>query len=199
MQLFTHSSGRFRPHTLPGLKTRVEHAALPKTPPKGRNRDAKGGSGVCDFGGKLLVQMLHDPNASVKFHTAQGETSRLLETPLRRIPHGMDVNDHLRVNIAPLRKARGMTPNDLAREAGINLRGVRDIEEGRSVSPKISTVVSLAKALGVRVSDLIGDEPVDKLRQELVDFLLNYSLEDQERLLVALQAMTAPKALPSPE
>jgi transcriptional regulator with XRE-family HTH domain len=111
----------------------------------------------------------------------------------------MDVNDHLRHTLTRLREQRGMNPNDLARQAGLNLRAVRDIEEGRSQSPKVSTVVSLAKALGVSVSLLIGEEPVEGLRKELVEFLRHYSQEDQERLLAALQAMQAPKALPKPE
>ena len=47
------------------------------------------------------------------------------------------------------REAVGLTQRDLAKEAGVSVRGLRDIESGRSRSPQRRTLRSLAGALGL--------------------------------------------------
>lgn len=82
-----------------------------------------------------------------------------------------------------------MNAAELSRAAGMNDRAVKDIEEGRALSPKLSTVFALAKALGVDPGELVGLGPRPKIRGDLAAYLSQYSEEDQERLLVAIQAL----------
>ena len=60
----------------------------------------------------------------------------------------------LAMRIKTLRKARKMTQEALAREAEISLGYVARLEIGRH-DPKLSTLLKLAKALRVNVSELL--------------------------------------------
>lgn len=51
----------------------------------------------------------------------------------------------------------GLNQKSLAKKAGLNDTGVRDILEGRSRSPRHDTLTKLAKALGCTVGDLTGE------------------------------------------
>jgi transcriptional regulator with XRE-family HTH domain len=57
-------------------------------------------------------------------------------------------------NLALLRARRGWTQGELAKRAGLSVRHVRYLEAGRK-TPRLTTVVRLAQALGVRDTDLI--------------------------------------------
>jgi len=52
-----------------------------------------------------------------------------------------------------LRQAEGMTQNEFAEASGIGIATIERIERGGTV-PSISTCLLIAKALGVRLSDL---------------------------------------------
>ncbi|MGQ0565628.1 MAG: helix-turn-helix domain-containing protein [Gemmobacter sp.] len=52
------------------------------------------------------------------------------------------------------RKALGLTQGELAEKAGVRVATVSDIESGK-IDPRLSTLVSLAAALGVGVGDLV--------------------------------------------
>ena len=54
-----------------------------------------------------------------------------------------------------LRAAAGMTQQQLAVAAGLSVSLVSQIEQGTNADPKVSTVTSLARALGVGVASLI--------------------------------------------
>jgi len=53
------------------------------------------------------------------------------------------------------RKAAGLTRAALAQKVGIRTSTVRDIENGR-IDPRLSTVKTLADALGLDVDDLVA-------------------------------------------
>jgi transcriptional regulator with XRE-family HTH domain len=57
---------------------------------------------------------------------------------------------------------RGMTQEELAERADVHITWIGRVETGR-VNPTLSTVVAVARALGVRTSDLIAlaEEPVE--------------------------------------
>lgn len=61
-------------------------------------------------------------------------------------------------NLASLRTARNLSQGELAERAGLAAQTYRAIESG-SVSPRSSTLLSLAKALGVRLDELLGELP----------------------------------------
>lgn len=130
----------------------------------------------------------------MKNHIVQGESSHFPQEAHTIKRASMDENDKFRANLIRLRLEREIDRANLSRLAGLNIRAVADIEEGRAVSPKISTVFALARALGVSPSELMGLEDRARLEPELVEYLSQYSEEDQKRLLLALAAL--PRAQP---
>jgi len=62
---------------------------------------------------------------------------------------------HLK-NVAKIRKEKKLTQEALAHKAGISLHTLIKIESGRIGNPRIETVMGLAKALGVKVDELVG-------------------------------------------
>lgn len=61
---------------------------------------------------------------------------------------------HLK-NLATLRKEKGFTQEGLARKADISFHTLVKIENGGIKNPRIDTVTKLAKALDVKLDDLI--------------------------------------------
>ncbi len=61
-------------------------------------------------------------------------------------------------NLKRLRLERGLTLQRLATLAEISMSGLTQMESGAIPDPRLSTVRALAKALGVGVEALIGDE-----------------------------------------
>lgn len=57
--------------------------------------------------------------------------------------------------LAQLRSDALLTQKELAERAGINVMTVSDIERGQSATP--ATVKKLAKALGIKGPELLGD------------------------------------------
>lgn len=101
----------------------------------------------------------------------------------------MEVDVTFRSKLIELREAQGLSRAELSRRAGLNIRAVTDIEEGKAVSPKISTAFAIAKALGVDPGEMLGLGKRVSVRQELAQFLAQYSEEEQGRLLAALEAL----------
>lgn len=67
------------------------------------------------------------------------------------------VHARLARNLCAVRKMRGMTQQDLASKTGIQRSNVCRMEKGKH-SPRIDTLVRIAKALGVSVQNLVGSE-----------------------------------------
>lgn len=64
-------------------------------------------------------------------------------------------------NLRRLRKARRLSLRALAKKANIGYVSVHRIETGKQ-DPTLSMIVKLAKALGVTVSELLGEKPARK-------------------------------------
>ena len=94
-----------------------------------------------------------------------------------------DIDAIFRVNLFRLMGEQGLTAAELSRKARLNARAVKDIEEGRSKSPKLSTAKALADALGVSLDYLV----MPAARQDLV--------ENADRLLRDVDAATVAKIL----
>lgn len=99
----------------------------------------------------------------------------------------MEINETFRANLLRIMEERGMSEAELSVKAGKNKRAVTDIRERRSLSPKLSTVFEFADALGVSPLELLGLEPRSHLNPRLTSFLGQYSEEEQDRLLAALE------------
>lgn len=58
-------------------------------------------------------------------------------------------------NLVNLRKEKGWSQEKLAVESSISYNTIIKIERGGIKNPKIETVIKLAKALGVKIDDLV--------------------------------------------
>lgn len=58
-------------------------------------------------------------------------------------------------NLVKIRKEKGWSREKLAVESGVSYNTIVKIEYGSIKNPKIDTVVKLAKALAVKVDDLL--------------------------------------------
>lgn len=133
--------------------------------------------------------MFHVLVDNVKHHNDQVETSHFHGGPRKHKKIGMNIDEIFRSNLKKLRTEAGMDAKALSLKAKLGERAVKDIEEGRSQSPKLSTAFKLAKALEVDVAVILGISNVAKIRSELVDFLAQYDEDGQAQLLAALSAI----------
>lgn len=60
--------------------------------------------------------------------------------------------------LARLRRASGLTQEEIARRAGLATVTVSKLEEGRVADPKSSTLSRIAKVLGCTVGQLMAPE-----------------------------------------
>lgn len=71
----------------------------------------------------------------------------------------LDIGDRIRTT----RKAAGLSQEDLARRAGMSLKGMGDIERGDIADPHYTSLKKIADGLGMSVGELLGEPvPLDK-------------------------------------
>lgn len=58
-------------------------------------------------------------------------------------------------NLVKLRKQKGWSQEKLAVESGVSYNTITKIEKDRIEDPRISTVIKFAKALNVKIDDLV--------------------------------------------
>ena len=58
-------------------------------------------------------------------------------------------------NLVKIRKEKGWSQEKLAVESGISYNTIIKIERGGIENPKIATVIKLAKALNIKIDDLV--------------------------------------------
>lgn len=126
------------------------------------------------------------------FHTEQAETSHSPDAIGQGKYLTMDESEVFRGNLLRLMAEKGLKAAELSRNAGLNPRMVKDIEEGRVRSPKLSTVFKLARALNCDPGEMMGLGKRPKVRADLAEYLSQYSEADQERLLSAIQVLPSP-------
>ena len=59
-------------------------------------------------------------------------------------------------NLKRFRKAKGLSQEKLAQKAGVTYSTLSKIEAGYNTNPKVLSLIRLAKALDVTVTDLLG-------------------------------------------
>ena len=123
------------------------------------------------------------------YHTAQEESSHSQCGDNVANHIRMDVDETFRAKLLAIRQAKGLSAAELSRAAKLNIRAVKDIEEGRAISPKISTVFAIARALSEDPAEMMGLGPRVSLQADLVRLLAQYSEEEQSRLVAALAAL----------
>lgn len=67
------------------------------------------------------------------------------------------------LNLATIRKEKGLTQEQLANKVGVKNTSICNYETGTR-EPNLSTAAKLASALGVTVDELLKDDPDDKSR-----------------------------------
>lgn len=68
----------------------------------------------------------------------------------------------MRFRVGEIAKAKGVTAERLARDAGLGISTVRNIVHNRTTDPGILTLTKIARVLGVSREDLIVDEEIDR-------------------------------------
>jgi len=68
----------------------------------------------------------------------------------------VDIGERIRT----LRTVRGLSQEEVARRTGIGLKSYGDLERGRTRDPHYSTLRGVARALGVRVEELLEEPAV---------------------------------------
>ena len=109
---------------------------------------------------------------------------RMTADPMRQF------GEHLRA----MRKARGLSQNELAERADVNDKYLGEIERGDG-NPSLEVLQRLAKALGIDLTTLIGDEVVRLGRGDLraeVNRHVDALTDDQLRDLVRMFRLRAP-------
>lgn len=67
------------------------------------------------------------------------------------------MNINIGKNIQRIRKEKKLTQDELARKADMPYATLAKIESGMVKNPTIMTLIKLAKVLGVKVDDFIGN------------------------------------------
>jgi len=137
----------------------------------------------------IFLMLAIGEDGNVIYHNNQVETSHFTPTRQTFMVWRMEIDETFRKNLKALRQERSMDAKELSLKAGMGERGVKDIEEGRSQSPKLSTAYKLAKALNADLADMMGLERPTKIRPDLENFLEQFDEEGQARLLAALAAL----------
>jgi transcriptional regulator with XRE-family HTH domain len=75
-----------------------------------------------------------------------------------------DLVDALRREMA----RAGLTSRALSQKAGLNDTAVRDIINGRSKVPRLSTIARLAKTLGIQMHELVSAEHIMQMSHEIL-------------------------------
>ena len=74
----------------------------------------------------------------------------------------MTTTDELGGRVRAVRQARGLTPMQVARAAGVTRVWLSRLERGRVPHPDTGTLVRLAEAMGLTLSDLLDQQPAPR-------------------------------------
>lgn len=105
------------------------------------------------------------------------------------------MNDALKINekLKELRRAKGLSMNELAHYSGIAQSTLSAIEAGRS-SPTVDTLIRVCRVLGVSPASLFEDEGVtdtgETLAGPLLDILKRLELDERKLLIALLDHLT---------
>jgi transcriptional regulator with XRE-family HTH domain len=97
----------------------------------------------------------------------------------------MEVAGRVGAALKKLRKAHGMTQQELSERAGIGRNYVAYLEAGKRV-PSVGMVATLARILGVDVGELFGAAPESNDQERIVIALFRAMPSSQKRTAVAV-------------
>ncbi|CAM3967872.1 helix-turn-helix domain-containing protein [Saccharibacillus endophyticus] len=105
----------------------------------------------------------------------------------------MDIGSKLRY----LRKARHLSSVELAQRANVSQSSISDIECNRR-SPRLNTLSSLSRALGLPLSELLPvddllEHPLKEEEREILDLFSRMNESQQKHLLELLRSFSSKK------
>ncbi|WP_051507213.1 helix-turn-helix domain-containing protein [Saccharibacillus sacchari] len=105
----------------------------------------------------------------------------------------MDIGSKLRY----LRKARHLSSVELAQRANVSQSSISDIECNRR-SPRLNTLSSLSRALGLPLSELLPvddllEHPLKEEEREILDLFGRMNESQQKNLLELLRSFSSQK------
>lgn len=105
----------------------------------------------------------------------------------------MDIGSKLRY----LRKARHLSSVELAQRANVSQSSISDIECNRR-SPRLNTLSSLSRALGLPLSELLPvddllEHPLKEEEREILDLFSRMNESQQKHLLEFLRSFSSQK------
>lgn len=105
----------------------------------------------------------------------------------------MDIGSKLRY----LRKARHLSSVELAQRANVSQSSISDIECNRR-SPRLNTLSSLSRALGLPLSELLPvddllEHPLKEEEREILDLFSRMNESQQKHLLELLKSFSSQK------
>lgn len=62
------------------------------------------------------------------------------------------------MNLATIRRQKGLSQQELSRRSGVAQSVISDIEKGKTPAPRINTVLALAQSLGCTLEELVPNE-----------------------------------------
>lgn len=62
------------------------------------------------------------------------------------------------MNLAMLRRRKGLSQQELSRRSGVAQSVISDIEKGKTPTPRIHTVLALAQGLGCTLEELVPND-----------------------------------------
>ncbi|GGO07207.1 helix-turn-helix domain-containing protein [Saccharibacillus kuerlensis] len=101
----------------------------------------------------------------------------------------MDIGSKLRY----LRKSRHLSSVELAQKANVSQSSISDIECNRR-SPRLNTLSSLSRALGIPLSELLPvddllEHPLKEEERQLLDLFSRMNASQQKHLLGLLESL----------
>ena len=105
-----------------------------------------------------------------------------------------DLRKDVGERIRSLRKAGGITQEELGEKAGLNYKFIGELERGR-VNVSLDSLQKIAEALGVKIGDLFSMEKISvqkvfvKVSAKEKDSLSNFSPKDIQLIKEALRLL----------
>lgn len=162
----------------------LERASGVKQPTINRILKRPGSKGPESETVRLLAQA-----CGVRFDWLNGSDSTDGDSSASGVKGASDVDFQFGARVKAAREAAGMTQADLAEQMNVSTQGVQKWESGAS-SPRFSRLYGLAAVLGVRVSQLLPDDPqsaepidAEDLRLRLLASRLLAMSEEKRRAL----------------
>lgn len=123
----------------------------------------------------------------------QREKSYSRDTCLSGMSYGMNRDAKVALFAANLKAAmerKGTNAAEVARKGDLNPTAVYDFLKGKSVNPRLDTLVKMSKGVGVPLSSLFLESGASSLDLEIFEALASMPDRDRERFLALARSFS---------